>query len=58
MYHLIEGYEINSFAIVLRPIVLGEEVCRGGIALIVSSSSILVIPVWCLSLHGDNCVWA
>ena len=29
MYHLIEGYEINSFAIVLHPIALGEEVCRG-----------------------------
>ena len=30
MYHLIEGYEINSFAIVLHPIVLDEEACRGG----------------------------
>ena len=29
MYHLIEGYEINSFAIAPRPIVLDEEVCRG-----------------------------
>jgi len=30
MYHLIEGYEINSFAIAPRPIVLDEEACRGG----------------------------
>ena len=58
MYHLIEGYETNDFAIAPRSVALDEEACRGGIALIVSSSSILVIPVWCLSLYGDNCVWA
>ena len=44
MYHLIEGYEINSFAIVLRPIVLDEEACRGCRVLIVSSSSIADYP--------------
>ena len=44
MYHLIEGYEINSFAIVLQPIVLDKEACRGGRSLIVSSSSIADYP--------------
>ena len=44
MCHLIEGYEINSFAIVLRPIVLDEEACRGCRVLIVSSSSIADYP--------------
>ena len=58
MYHLIEGYETNDFAIAPRSVALDEEACRGGIALLVSSASILVIPGRGLSLYGDNCVWA